>query len=73
MVTKASVTPIIKRIKNKILLFKENEKIKHDKQLSNKTTEHTLLGLKFEKNKLTKTLEKDKPKYTKEPIKACSE
>jgi hypothetical protein len=38
----------------------------------NKTTEQTLFGEYFVNIKLTKILANDKPKYTKEPNKACS-
>jgi hypothetical protein len=73
MTIKASVIPIINRIENKIDLLVDNEKVKQDKQFNKSIYEQTLLGVYFENIKLTKILENDKPKYTKEPIKASSE
>jgi hypothetical protein len=73
MTIKASVIPIINRIENKIDLLVDNEKVKQDKQFNKSIYEQTLLGVYFEIIKLTKILENDKPKYTKEPIKASSE
>ena len=70
---KASVAPMRKRIENKIILFVEYEKVKHEIQFNNKITEQTLLGPNLVKIKLTKRLAQDNPKYTNEPIKACSE
>ena len=67
MIIKASVIPIIKRIKNKICLSVDKEKVKQAIQFNNNMIEQTLLGEYLENIKLTKTLANDKPKYTKEP------
>ena len=51
----------------------EKENIKQDKQFINKTMEQTLLEPNLENITLTKRLAHDNPKYTNEPINACSE
>ncbi len=73
MTIKASVAPIKNRIAKSVNLSEENEKTKHDIQFRNNIKEHILLGLNLVNIKPTKILEKESPKYTKDPIKACSE
>ena len=70
---KASVAPIKNLIKNKIFFVDDIEKTKQDIQFNNNIKEQTLLGLNLENIKPTKILENERPKYTNEPIKACSE
>jgi hypothetical protein len=58
----ASVAPIINLIANKIILFVEIEKIKHETQFNNKIKEQTFLGPNREKIIPTNTLAQAKPK-----------
>jgi hypothetical protein len=50
------------RIQNNIILLDDKENVKHDKQLSNKINEQTLLGPNLENIIPTKILAKDNPK-----------
>ena len=47
---------------NKIILFEDKEKVKHDMQFNKSIKEHTLLGPNLEKIILTNKLAKERPK-----------
>ena len=69
---KASETPMKNLVEYRTILFVETEKMKQQNEFKISIKAFTLAGPNLLNNIDTKREANDSPKYTKDPIKACS-